>query len=300
MLFFYAFYSCSIAGELFSNGSDLGKWWQKSSKSFETMPEPILYHLEGNYSFNELSGNADVKIQNADLSLTLRKKIFTSQTIYGQKRNRTIIAVGKTETFMRKNNLIQLMTFDLIPDLSFQCGASWEENSAKYITDRYRYFAGFLTQQVVAKYVNLSVGAFFGRDETTYDNVGIKKLLPASSPVKYVDLPKYETNGLMLMNKLRFPITKQIYFMQNGEYMTYFENSDYYHWTLDVTVNFVVIKGLSFFVKYKMDYENNSYINYGRTYLGKLNDILTSFGMNDVGNLHNENDMFCVGINVSL
>ena len=304
MSIFYSICSCSIAGELFSNGADLGKWWLKSSKSFDTMPKPVLYHLVGKYSFTELDGNADVTIQNVDFSATFRKNIFTSQTIYGQKRAHTKLSLGqkKNTTFLWDMNFIQVMTVDIIPYLSFQCGAMWEQSTKKYLTDRYTYFGGLLTRMVFAKYVNFSLGAYLGYDETTYDNDTLReefKPLEALSLI-YSDIPKYKTNGLRIMNQLSFPITKAVYFMQSGDYMSYFENSDYYHWTLDFTVNFTIIKGLSFFVKYKMDYENNIGLDYAITFLNKANDLLTAYNKKDTGNIYKDNNMFVFGIQVSL
>jgi hypothetical protein len=303
MILLYTFYSCCLAGEMFSDGKDLGKWWLMSSKRHETMPDPILYHLVGKYAFTDLSGNADVRMQNADVSAIFRKNIFTSQTVYGQKRQRTILSIGPKgpkHTFFMKQNFAQIMTVDLIPDLSFQCGVAWQYDTSKYIEDRYTYFGGLLTQQVIAKYVNLSIGAYYGRDDTTYDNNGIRGLLDASVPITYKEIEPYETDGLRLVNHLSFPITKTIYFMQSADYMTYFKNSEYYHLTLDFTVNFVIVKGLSFFVKYKTDYENNIYIDYGTKFLDKLNNFLVNVGKPAMGNLFKDNDMFVVGVQLSM
>jgi hypothetical protein len=62
----------------------------------------------------------------------------------------------------------------------------------------------------------------------------------------------------------------------------------------------VIVKGLSFFVKYKTDYENNIYIDYGTKFLDKLNNFLVNVGKPAMGNLFKDNDMFVVGVQLSM
>ena len=300
IVFFIALNNHSFAGDLFSNGADLGKWWLQNSKTISPTPDPILYHIEGKYAFNKLTGNADVNVQNVNFSLTLRKKIITSLTMYGENKNEMTISVGKVKTLVKRYDFGEIMTLDITPFISLEGGFLWEENSQKYIMDRYTYFTGFKFQKTFIKRLNLRMGAYFGRDETEYDNEEIIKLLPTGVPVQFTKIPKYNSNGARLIQHLSFPITKTIFFQQNFDFMQYFENSDYYHWTVDCLVNFVIVKGVSFFVKYKIDYENNIYVETGRAYFDKLNNILRSYNMDDIGTLHKDNDLLAIGIQISL
>ncbi|MCI5144884.1 MAG: hypothetical protein D3923_04995 [Candidatus Electrothrix sp. AR3] len=75
-----------------SDGASLGvPWWTKNPKKFTTLPVPLLYHIEVNYSYSDSSGNVDIENHSGSAHLLLRKNTFSSETFFKHSKEETAV-----------------------------------------------------------------------------------------------------------------------------------------------------------------------------------------------------------------
>ncbi|OEU67373.1 MAG: hypothetical protein BBJ57_02520 [Desulfobacterales bacterium PC51MH44] len=246
-----------------SNGSELGPWWLKSSKKYDPIPLPLLYHLEGDYSFTQLDGNVDAAYNKGRVNLILRKNIFTNQIEYGICKNETTIpsAAGDITTRVEEQNLMESISIDFFDYMSFMAGIEWKRDDLKYVENRYTYYGGPFFYIIDTPEYNLSAGAFYGYEENEYMNDELKKLNPLAN------VPDYNSDGIRFMQYFTWFITKDIMFRESADYMHYLkkeDGNDLYRWKLSFGLNVGITENISVFSSYITEHSLSlAAINFG-------------------------------------
>jgi len=184
-----------------SDGKELDRWWLKSAKKYNPLPNPLLYHFEGTYSYSDSGGNVKAESHIGNIKLTLRKQLFTSSTEYGVGNVETTKQIGGKEIVIKNQRFQQALRLALTDKLDAVVGGAWTENTAKYLEDRYVYYGGARYTVIDTDDLDLMLGGFYGDTDTEFMNHEIQNML------KYKDFPSvdgYSSNAIYLNQRLHW------------------------------------------------------------------------------------------------
>ncbi len=247
-----------------SSGENLGRWWLKSAKKYNPLPNPFLYHFEGVYSYSESSGNIESNAHRGSLKLTLRKGVITSITRYSINDREINQVIRNKDIKMQDQNFRQGFQFSLTERLDAVAGLLWEKSNKKYLEDRSTYYGGIKVMAVDRPNLDVMFWLIYAETSTAFMNSQIQKV------PKYRDFPSvedYDSNAIRLMEELNWKITPTVTFVGSGEYMISLKDTDYYLWKLKTGFNFKFSKNISFVVSYLISYDYNPLVESLQTYL---------------------------------
>ncbi len=247
-----------------SNGKGLKRWWLKNAKKYDPLPNPVLYHFEGTYSYSEQGGNIDAKVHKGKIGLTLRKHLFTSITKYGVKNRNTDVSLTEKHIQVKDQFIRQGFHFAITDKISAVVGKSWEQNTAKYLEDRATSFGGFKFTILDSPKLDLTFGTFYADSKIAFMSSEIQK------KKKYADFPTvddYESDSLDFHQKLHWQITDTISFSEGVNYVKFLEDSKYYFWKLNFGLKFKLTKRTSFVTSYTINYDYNKFVESVQDYL---------------------------------
>ncbi|VEN73205.1 conserved exported hypothetical protein [Candidatus Desulfarcum epimagneticum] len=279
--------SFSFAG----NSGDLGKWWLKNPLEYDPMPDRLLHHFEGSYSYGGTSGNVEVTSHTGKANLTLRKNILTSVTVYSVKYNDTENALRGSESHLNDQFFRQGFRFALTDKLEAVVGGEWKKNASMYLENRLVYYGGFRFSAIRSENVKIFLAGFYSNTNTEYMNSKIQNIRTYAS---FPSVDEYESGGLFLRQTLNWKITDAITLNEACSYLNFLDNSDYYTLDLNLSLNFMITKSVSFLVSYDMTYEQNSFIKS----LGDYLDERRAAGR-FAGEIENRDSKIGVGIQIS-
>ncbi|MFK5969710.1 MAG: DUF481 domain-containing protein [Candidatus Marithrix sp.] len=274
-----------------SAGGNLGRWWLKSAKKYNPLPNPFLYHFEGTYSYSESSGNVKAEAHRGSLQLTLRKDLITSITQYGINDRETNKQIKGKDVIMKDQNFRQGFRLSLTEKLDAVVGGFWERSSTKYLEDRFVYYGGVRFMAVDSPNLDVMLGLFYAETSTTFMNSEMQ-----STP-KYKNFPSvedYDSNAIRLSQRLSWKMTPTVTLVGTGDYMIFLEDTDYYFWKLKTGLNFKFSKNVSFVVSYLINYDYNPFIEAVQTYLDNRRAILPA----NTGNVYRRDTTLSFGFKV--
>jgi len=255
----------SFLSNSISAGEGLERWWLKSAKKYNPLPNnPLLYHFEGNYSYSESSGNVEAEAHRAGIKLTLRKHLVTSLTEYVINNRETTKQITEKDVVIKDENFRQGFRLAITDKLDATVGGVWERSTTKYLQDRFVYYGGLRFMMIDTPKLDLMLGGFYAETETTFMNSEIQNIN------KYKNFPSvddYDSNAIRLSERLHWKITPMISLDQTGDYMMFLENTDYYFWKVTAALNFKLSKNFSFVTSYMINYDYNPFIEDVQIYL---------------------------------
>lgn len=272
-----------------SNGGDLkGRWWLKNAKKYQPLPNPLLYHFEGHYSYSEQDGNLESEKHKGKMLLTLRKGLFTSVTLYKIKNRDVQISLVDKHVDAKDQFFRQGLRFAMTDQISAVIGKSWERSSAKFLQDRDTYYGGLQFAPIDTPKLNLMFAGYYGNTDISFMNREIQKR------AKYKDFPSvadYDSDSLEFHHRLHWQITDKISLKNGIDYKVFLKDANSYLWGIDTKLEFKQTKMISFFLQYSIDYDDNKFIEAIDTYF----DNRRALGM-AVGDIEKTNTEFGIGI----
>lgn len=250
-----------------SNGKGLKRWWLKNAKKYDPLPNPLLYHFEGTYSYSEQGGNIDAKTHKGKIGLTLRKNLFTSITKYKIKSRDTNVHLTEKHIQVKDQFLRQGFHFAMTDKISAIVGFSKEKNTAKYMKDRATSYGGFKFTILDSPKFDLTLGTFYADSKIAFMSNEIQK------KKIYADFPTvddYESDSVDFHQRLHWKITDTISFSEGANYVKFLEDSKYYFWKLNFGLNFKLSKNFSFVTSYTIYYDYNKFVESVQDYLDQL------------------------------
>ena len=292
-IIFSIIFMLSLSSISFGGDNDqLGAWWLKNPKEYDSPPSSMLHHFEGSYSYGGATGNVEVTSHTGKGNLVLRKNLLTSATVYSITRSDTEIALLGAAIYSNNQFLRQGFRYAITDRIEAVVGGSWKKSTDMYLENRLIYYGGFRFSAFNSENVKIFLSGFYSDSKTEYINSKIQDIpLYASFP----SVEDYESKSLDAHQTLNWKITDAITLSESFRYSTFLDNSDYYVMDLNLNLNFMVSKSVSFLVSYAMTYEQNSFIKS----LGDYLDGLRAAGNIYAGEIENRNSSFGVGIQVS-
>lgn len=240
-----------------SNGRALGPWWQRNPKKYEPMALPLLYHFELTYSYSDTGGNTDMESHKGNLALILRKHAFTSDTSYNISKQETTMNLQPmpSTTKVEKQTLMHDFMFALTDRIGVDTGFIWLKNdSSRYIENRKAYYGGLGFNVVDRPTMRMLLGAYYGYADTSYMNEKVPPIY-FCPPAEY-----YDSDMLFFNMRFNWDITDIISLSQAARYQLFLNDTEYYNWSSDTSLNFRITENIFFTTTYSIDYEKNSFI----------------------------------------
>ncbi len=260
----------------------------KNPRKYQPLPNPLLYHFEGNYSYSELGGNIESKQHKGNMRLTLRKGLFTSATLYKLKNRDAQIALVNGHLNTKDQFFRQGLRFAITDQISAVIGKSWERSHAKFLEARDTYYGGLQFTPIDTQKLNLMFAGFYGATSISFMNREIQKRN------KYKDFPSvadYDSDSLEFHQRLHWQITDRISFKNGIDYRVFLKDTDSYLWGIDAKLEFKQTKIISFFLQYSIDYDDNKFIEAIHSYF----DQRRALGK-PTGDMEKTNTEFGIGI----
>jgi len=272
-----------------SNGEKLGPWWLKNPKTYQPLPQPLLYHFNGRYSYAETSGNIDAEMHDGTVDLFLRKNLFTSSTMYKVQHHNmdfSLLAMGMKTT---NHSFHQQFSFAVTDKLSAVAGLRWDRNNQKYLDKRLIYYGGLLFNLFDSPKFKVSLFGSYGETETAYMSEEVQNTF------LYSDFPSvddYDSDFAYFNQTLNWNITDTVTFSEQAHYGLFLENTDYYFVVTNFMLDFKITKNLSFFTLYEIHYDYSPFTESLDDYL----DALEAEGR-FVGEINTTDTTLSVGLN---
>ena len=230
----------------------LKNWWKKRAREFPgfpKLPPELLYHLEGEYSLNEETGNTKETYHKGKLTLYLRKGLVNSSTSFTLEDQE--LGEGSRATTKEKMILDEFVYYELWEKIDLSGDLQWYSYNKRYIKDRYSAFAGLYFTLLDLPDYTLKLGTFYGYATISYMNDEIAKKNPNLS------FPDYSSNTIYIKPKFSWSINKKLTFSQSGGYWQYLKDRDFVHWILNFDLDYQLTKHVSIFGSYEVEYESS-------------------------------------------
>lgn len=250
------------------------KWWNHSSLKDNPVPPEFRYHFEGSYSRGETTGNDESTTDSGSAKLVLRKNIVSSLSTFSIYKSEQTMAVGTTSTtYKDKESAHQAFIVDMTPRLSFQSGARWYTDRARYIDARYNYYGGLQYRILDTDTYQFICGLFAGYDETTYRNDLLQLLVPG------VSIDPYKGGAYFGTESFRWQVTDGLALTEEGEYLSWFNSDGYYRWNVSVGADFKLLANLSWVASYKVGREFDAFVETAIPYGYEQTDTSLTTGL---------------------
>lgn len=278
-----------------SNGEELGKkWWIKNALKYTPLPRPLLYHFEGSYAYSKLDGNLEMESHKFKAALTLRKNIFTSDTKYDLNKNHIKIVLKEKSTEVDDSIFRQKFRVDVTDWLSTAVGMIWERSETKYLESRLTYYGGLRLGIIESEKIDLSLLSLYAFEDTEYMSSEIQDVKKYKD---FLSVEDYDSDGLYFIERFEWDINEIITFSQGGNYKILFEDSKFYNWHLNFTLNFKFTKTTSFFTSYQISYDHNFFSAALNDYLDrKRNAVDNPDNIKKIGDVEEKDTAIIVGV----
>jgi len=244
----------------------LGRWWLRSSLSYDPLPTQILNHLELSYNFSRMTGNLTVDKHVINTLIVTRYKRFTNYLNYTfDKRNSAraydypegtkIIEVNFEIRDSTKHLVTEELRFAILKQLFTAVGFMYEEDNFVSLDKRITAYLGFGGRPIQTDHFMLKFFTALGHEEKDYTKDYHEFASYFTEEERSVLMPDYETgtvkSDIFYCDQIfNWSITDDISFRE--KLMTFIDtdDSDKYRWTLDLGLEYQFTKHLSLMLNY--------------------------------------------------
>jgi hypothetical protein len=231
------------------------QWWLNSSSEDTSLVGKLLYHVEGTYSFNSLTGNIEGTAHKGNLLNFLRYNMLTLHANYlvdFTDIKKFADNTGKNYQQITSNRQVAELALDYdISKLFYaEAGNIWERDLNKSILNRNSYYVGLGVNKNMNNVHILSLMAAGGM-------VDIKYNLP-SEVLNLFNVQKKPDAYLFVMQSYVWNIIQRLQFNESIKYFPNITETERYRYDVELALNCGVWDFLSFFVSYSYMYDNDS------------------------------------------
>ncbi len=232
------------------------QWWLKSPMDHPELYGQTLYHVEGSYSFTNMTGNIEGSVHKGTLLNFMRYNDFTfhfnmmidkySITTYADNTGNP---ASESQVTSDHQIVEYVMDYNLSKYFNLEGGIIWEMDKKQSVLDRWSYYAGLgFNHHFDNHYLDFIVAG--GMVDIDYD-------LP-SSILDQFDVQKEPDTYLFLIQSYSWAITKGVMFKEKFQYFPNLSETQRYRYGLDVSMIFNVWKYLSVMIEHIRNYDNDA------------------------------------------
>jgi hypothetical protein len=237
---------------------DLGKWWEKSSLSYDPMPEKTLKHFSLAFAFTHASGNTSGTQTSKNLDFVVRKRRLTNRaTVDLRDSDMTYGATGGSNDYQMAT-LRNHVEYDLSKRTVLVTGLELYRNTLYFMDSRVTGYvgAGMTVHETPAYKLSLIGG--IGYSAFSFDDDTMREISPATVALLPTFTPS--TAGALLMQAWRWQVSKQLSIQQSASITEYVEQDLGQAIDFSVAADIPVNKHVSIGPRFTVHDEDNIYI----------------------------------------
>lgn len=238
---------------------DLGKWWERSSLSYDPVPEKLLKHFTLAFAFTHASGNTSGTQTSKNMDFVLRKRRLTNRaTVDLRDSDMTYGASGGSNDYSMAT-LRNHVEYDLSKRAVAVTGVEFYHNSLYFMDRRITGYVGAGMTVVESHLHKLSVIGGIGYSAFKFD----EDTMLSISPDTVALLPTFSPNtaGAMLMQSWRWQATKHISIQQSAGFTEYVDQELGQAIDFSISADIPVSKHVSIGPRFTVHDEDNIYID---------------------------------------
>ncbi len=248
-----------------SNGKELGPWWRKNAKALPSIPEPLLYHVEGTYNFLKSTGSIDMDIQKIDLDLYFRKGLITSETSYILDETSTEIKL-QNALIERENYFYQQkFTMAITDQIAAAVGIVGDRNLTKFIDERTVYFGGLIYTPIDTSDLTINLVGAYAQTKIAY----LMSEVPRSYKEDFPGVGDYESGTIYLVESLDWKINPIVSLTQKIRHFSYLDDTEFYNTNASIGFTFKLTETISLTTNYTVEIDKNSFSKTMTDYLAE-------------------------------
>jgi hypothetical protein len=238
---------------------DLGKWWEKSSLSYDPMPEKTLKHFSLAFAFTHASGNTSGTQTSKNMDFVVRKRRLTNRaTVDLRDSDMTYGATGGSNDYQMAT-LRNHVEYDLSKRTVVVTGLEFYRNTLYFMDSRITGYAGAgMTVHETPAY-KLSLIGGIGYSAFSFDDETMRQISPDTVAL----LPTFTPNtaGALLMQAWRWQATKHVSIQQSASITEYVKQDLGQAIDFSIAADIPVSKHVSIGPRFTVHDEDNIYID---------------------------------------
>lgn len=238
---------------------DLGKWWEKSSLSYDPVPEKTLKHFSLAFSFTHASGNTSGTQTSKNMDFVVRKRRLTNRaTVDLRDSDMTYGASGGSNDYTMAT-LRNHVEYDISKRTVVVTGLELYSNSLYFMDSRITGYAGAGMTVAETKTHKLSLIGGLGYSRFSFDDETMREISPDTVALLPTFTPS--TGGALVLQAWRWQATKQLSIQQSAGITEYFNQELGQAIDFSIAADIPVNKHVSIGPRYTVHDEDNIYID---------------------------------------
>jgi Protein of unknown function, DUF481 len=238
---------------------DLGKWWERSSLSYDPVPEKTLRHFSLAFAFTHASGNTDGTQTSKNMDFVVRKRRLTNRaTVDLRDSSMTYGASGGSSDYSMAT-LRNHVEYDISKRTLVATGVELYHNSLYFMTSRITGYVGAGMTVVEKPHYKLSLIGGLGYSAFSFDDETMREISPDTIAL----LPTFTPNtaGALLMQAWRWQASKHLSIQQSAGITEYVDQDLGQSMDFSISADIPVNKHVSIGPRYTVHNEDNIYID---------------------------------------
>jgi hypothetical protein len=237
---------------------DLGPWWEKSSLSYDPVPEKTLLHVASDFQFTDARGNTSGHSISKHTDVVVRKRRITNRVLIDIRDSDMSYGAGGGANDYHMSTIREHVEYDLSKRALVLAGVENYRNSLYFIDRRLTaYVGGGATIASTATHTFSMTGGL-GYTGFAFDRDGMLQIAPDTVPLLPTLTPK--SGGVMLNEAWHWKASKQLTIDQSASITEFFDQKLGQTWSFSVAAHVPVNKHVSIGPRYDVHEEDNVYI----------------------------------------
>ena len=241
------------------NPRDLGKWWERSSYSYDPVPEQTLKHFTFAFNFTHADGNTDGTQSGTNMDFVVRKRRNTNRATIDLRHSDMVYGASGGSNDYQMATFRNHVEHDLSKRTLVVAGVEWYRNTLYFMDSRLTGYVGGGMTVVEAPHHKLSFIGGIGYSAFSFDDETMMEI----SPDTVAGLPTFTPNtaGVMLMQAWRWQASKHLSIQQSAGITEYVNQELGQSMDFSIAADIPLNKYVSIGPRYTVHDEDNIYID---------------------------------------
>ena len=221
------------------------QWWLNSSLA-DTVNQ-WLFHVEGQYSYTNMTGAIEGEMNSVVSRVVVRKNIFTHHTEYMlDKMSLALKSLGMNYAY-ESHAFTDYLDVDLTRLFYSEAGFIWERDNSIYIKNRYSWYAGAGLNGLIFEKHYLKVLVALGRINQEY-----------TIPVDGFDVVQGAYTAFYVRQNYKYVMNERLSFIEQAYYLTNMTDAGRYRMSVGLNLSIGIVQPVSLVLGYTYKFDKES------------------------------------------
>lgn len=238
---------------------DLGKWWEKSSLSYDPVPEKTLKHFSLAFSFTHASGNTSGTQTSKNMDFVVRKRRLTNRATVDLRDSDMVYGASGGSNDYTMATLRNHVEYDISKRTVVVTGLEFYSNSLYFMDSRVTAYGGAGMTVAETHSHKLSLIGGLGVSRFSFDDETMREISPDTVAL----LPGFRpsTAGALVLQAWRWQASKHLSIQQSSGLTEYFNQELGQAIDFSISADIPLNKHVSMGPRYTVHDEDNIYID---------------------------------------